>query len=150
MPLTVARILEDQTEAAIADWLERVAAEPEIVAIEMPNSERSAHLPAVFHDLVVRLREMLPLGTPALMSDFAFEHGAKRREQGYTPAMIVNESRILQVSIFETLQKNLHIIDTTLLMGNIMTIADEVDSQLAQAMSGYLVEAKQDEESVDA
>jgi len=84
------------------------------------------------------------------MSDFAFEHGAKRREQGYTPAMIVNESRILQVSIFETLQKNLHIIDTTLLMGNIMTIADEVDSQLAQAMSGYLVEAKQDEESVDA
>jgi hypothetical protein len=90
------------------------------------------------------------LGTPALMSDAAYDHGIQRRDAGYTPAMMVNESRMLQVTIFETLQRNLPDIDSTVLLGGVMTIADEVDSQLGQAMSGYLVEAKQDAEPVNA
>jgi hypothetical protein len=44
--------------------------------------------------------------------------------------MIVEESRILQVSIFDTLQKNLSTVDFSLLLHDVMTIADEVDSQL--------------------
>jgi len=150
MPYTVANVLEQEAEAAIAEWLMRVSQEPEILAIALTPEERSAHLPAVFRDLVARLRERLPLGTPALMSDAAFDHGTKRREQGYTPAMMVNESRMLQVSIFEALQKYLPEIDSALLLGNVMTIADECDAQLEQAMSSYLVEAKQDAEPVEA
>jgi hypothetical protein len=36
----------------------------------------------------------------------AREHGQLRLQQGYTAAMVVEESRILQVSIFSTLQRN--------------------------------------------
>ena len=39
----------------------------------------------------------------AAISLAAHEHGILRREQGYTVAMVVEESRILQVSIFNTL-----------------------------------------------
>jgi hypothetical protein len=47
----------------------------------------------------------------------------------------------LQVSIFQTLQNNLASIDFNVLLIGVMTIADEVDSQLSQAMESYLVQS---------
>jgi hypothetical protein len=54
--------------------------------------------------------------------------------------MLVEESRMLQVSIFQTLQNNLSTVDFSLLLVDVMAIADEVDSQLAQAMASYIAE----------
>jgi hypothetical protein len=51
--------------------------------------------------------------------------------------MLVEESRMLQVSIFETLQNNLESIDFSLLLIGVMTIADEIDSQLSQAVASF-------------
>jgi hypothetical protein len=42
------------------------------------------------------------------------------------------------VTLFEILQHNLSLIDFSLLLPDIMTIADEVDSQLTQAMDSYM------------
>ena len=42
---------------------------------------------------------------------------------------------MLQVSIFQALQNNLQAVDFSLLLVDVMAIADEVDSQLAQAMT---------------
>jgi hypothetical protein len=50
----------------------------------------------------------------------------------------------LQVSIFQTLQNNLQKVDYSVLLVGVMAIADEVDSQLAQAMASYISEAKLD------
>ena len=56
--------------------------------------------------------------------------------------MIVEESRMLQVSIFNTLQNNLSSIDFSILLTEVMTIADEIDSQLSQAMTSYASESE--------
>jgi hypothetical protein len=64
----------------------------------------------------------------------ARDHGEMRREQGYTVPMVIEESRKLQVSIFRTLQRNLHSVDFSKVLLDVVTIADEVDSQLKQAM----------------
>jgi hypothetical protein len=61
-----------------------------------------------------------------------------RREQGYTVPMVIEESRILQVSIFSTLQRNLRSVDFSKVLLDVVTIADEVDSQLKQAMISYM------------
>jgi len=61
-----------------------------------------------------------------------------RREQGYTAAMLVEESRILQVSIFKTLQNNLRSVNFSAVLLDVITIADEVDSQLKQAMLSFV------------
>ena len=145
----VADVLEAETKSTIADWLRRVNSEADIIGIPMTTANRSAHLPAMFSDLVTRLRTPLPLGTRALSSDAAHDHGVCRRDQGYTPAMMVEESRILQVSIFQTLQLNLAYLDPDVLLVDVMAIADEVDSQLAQAMTSYIREADADGRPVD-
>ena len=64
--------------------------------------------------------------------------------------MMVEESRMLQVSIFQTLQENLNKVDSSVLLLDVMSIADEVDSQLAQAMSSYISEARADAAPIDA
>jgi DNA-binding response OmpR family regulator len=147
---SVATILEDGTEATITDWLARVDSERHILTVEMGDKERSAHLPQLFRDLVNRLRNPLPLGHHALASSSAAAHGVTRREQGYTAAMMVEESRMLQVSIFQTLQNNLFRVNFSLLLVGVMAIADEVDSQLAQAMKCYVAESKVDTQPVAA
>ena len=46
--------------------------------------------------------------------------------------MLVHESRILQVTLFGTLQNNLNRLDFSVLLPDVMAIADEVDAQLTQ------------------
>ena len=147
---SLASILEQETQSAIDEWLRKVEAEPQIITVPMTPQQRTAHLPQLFRDLVSRLRHPLPLGTRALVSPEAARHGLMRREQGYTAAMMVEESRMLQVSIFQTLENNLHRIDFSLLLVGVMAIADEVDSQLAQAMTCYVAESKVDRKPVAA
>ena len=137
----VATILERESTTTVEDWYSRVEREARVVTVKLTRSERCAHLPAVFRDLVYRLRHPLPLGTRALVSADAAEHGRVRWRQGYTAAMLVEESRMLQVSIFQTLQNNLNRVDFSLLLVDVMTIADEVDAQLAQAMTSYIAES---------
>jgi hypothetical protein len=146
----VASVLERDTQITIANWLTRVEEESNLFSVHLSPKERCAHLPEMFVDLVTRLRNPLPLGSRALRSLAAGAHGRLRRDQGYSPAMIVEESRMLQVSIFETLQKNLEDTEPGVLLLHVMAIADEVDSQLAQAMTAYITEAKRDAEPINA
>jgi hypothetical protein len=52
------------------------------------------------------------------------------------PGMPPN-ARMLEVSIFHALHSNAHRIDFNVLLLDLMVIAYEVDSQLAQAMTSY-------------
>ena len=52
--------------------------------------------------------------------------------------MVVEESRVLQLSIFNTLQNNLRTVDFSKVLLDVITIADEVDSQLKRVMLWYV------------
>ena len=147
---SVADILERCTQSTIEEWLQSVREEPEVITVPLDDDERCAHLPQLFRDLVFRLRFPIPLGTRALVSLAAAEHGVTRRKQGYTAAMLVEESRMLQVSIFQTLQDNLNKIDFSVLMIGIMAIADECDSQLAQSMASFISDSGTAEEFMES
>ena len=141
---TVATILERTADVCIQRWIERVRQEDKLMEVDLTERVRAAHLPQVFRDLVTRLRTFKSLGSKELRSNSATQHGVDRRKQGYTAAMMVEESRMLQVSIFQTLQDNLSTIDFSVLLIGVMTIADEVDSQLSQAMESYIAESLRD------
>jgi DNA-binding response OmpR family regulator len=141
---TVATILGRSVEVTIQAWFERIKSDKKVMAIEMTYEQRTCHLPQVFRDLVSRLESAKPIGSKELVSEAAYAHGINRRRQGYTAAMMVEESRMLQVCIFDTLQNNLATIDFSVLLIGVMTIADEIDSQLSQAMDSYIAESVED------
>ena len=131
----VASILERGIDATIQDWMALVEKDGELTGVRLSFADRTGHLPNLLAELIYRLR--LPPITKTTLSTAAREHGILRRQQGYSAAMIVEESRILQVSIFNTLQKSLQRVDFSNVLLDVMTIADEVDSQLKQAMLSY-------------
>jgi YesN/AraC family two-component response regulator len=135
---TVAAILQRSVEDTIRAWYGRIKTDKKVMAISMPFEQRTCHLQQVFKDLVSRLESAKPIGSKELVSKAATDHGINRQEQGYTAAMLVEESRMLQVCIFDTLQKNLATIDFSVLLIGVMTIADEIDSQLSQAMDSFI------------
>jgi CheY-like chemotaxis protein len=138
---SVATILDREAAGCIEDWFNEVERDKKLTLVPLSREERCGHLPRVFCDLVARLHAGLPIGAAGPLSAAASDHGLARRRQGYSAAMMVEESRILQVSIFHTLQKNLGVIDFSVVLFQVMTIADEVDSQLRQAMECYVAES---------
>ena len=141
---SVATILEREAPNCIEDWFLEVQLDSKLSSVTLTPEQRCGHLPQVFRDLVGRLRAALPFGSKGPLSSFAANHGLTRRRQGYSAAMMVEESRILQVCIFHTLEKNLASIDFSVLLSQVMIIADEVDSQLRQAMECYIEESTLD------
>jgi DNA-binding NtrC family response regulator len=134
----VASILERDAKLTIERWFMRVGRVEELTAIPLAEQVRTNHLPEIIENIISRLRHARGIETVALPSPAAIAHGQDRFDQGYTVPQVVEEARILQVSIFETIQRNLASVDFSLVMPDIMLIADEVDSQLKQSIDGYL------------
>jgi hypothetical protein len=133
---SVADILERELPGVIQDWLSRVEKESDLVCIPLSFEERTGHLPQLLRDVIARLR--LDAGTRAPISEAAGIHGDLRRKQGYTVAMAVEESRLLQLSIFSMLHKDVKRLDFSALLPDVVTVADEVDAQLKQQMLRFM------------
>ena len=134
---SVATILQSDTALIIDAWLDRVQKHGALMALPLSSEERTGHLPLLLGDLITRLHASKGVNGKHLDSTAAQAHGRLRRQQGYSAPLIVEESRLLQVSIFQVLQDNLARVDFSLVLVDVMTIADEVDSQLCQAMQAF-------------
>jgi CheY-like chemotaxis protein len=138
---SVAAILDRTSEAVIEEWYRLVQTDRLLMSVPMSCELRCRHLPQFFRELLSRLRSSKPIGSKESASPASTMHGLDRRRLGYSAAMLVEESRMLQVSIFHSLQNNLASIDFSLLLIGVMTIADEVNSQLSQAMAGFIADS---------
>jgi len=133
---SLADILERELSSLIEAWLIRVEKEPDLVRISLNHDERTGHLPHLIHDVIHRLR--MEAGTKAPISKAAADHGDLRQGQGYTVAMMVEESRLLQVTIFTTLHEHVKQMEYGGLLADVVTIADEVDAQLKEQMLRFM------------
>jgi YesN/AraC family two-component response regulator len=102
----------------------------DVIMRRLESGPRSAHrviesvatiLERTAQDTILRWLERVPLNRNVM-------------KVALSDAMMVEESRMLQVSIFETLQENLPNLDFSVLLQGVMAIADEIDSQLSQAV----------------
>ncbi|MDP9338892.1 MAG: RsbRD N-terminal domain-containing protein [Acidobacteriota bacterium] len=133
---SVAEVLEREQDAVIHEWMGLVEKQEDLMTVTLSYADRTGHLPKLLRDVIARLR--LKAGTKAPLSIAASHHGDLRREQGYSVAMVVEESRLLQVCLFTTLHKNTDQIEYSKLLPDVVTIADEVDAQLKQQMLRYM------------
>jgi len=136
----VGSVLQKRSAGIVENWLARVKQSSELSHLVLGDEERTGHLPKLVEDLALRLSaaNATSKDSDALFSAAAAAHGKLRYQQGYTAAMLVHESRILQVTIFGMLQSHRNSLDFSLLLPDVMTIADEVDAQLTQSMESYM------------
>jgi hypothetical protein len=62
-----------------------------------------------------------------------------RLAQGYSPSMLVDESRLFQVVTFGTLHTHQNELDQNRVLLDVAVIADEVDAQLMGAMRSFMM-----------
>jgi len=117
----VADILERETGPTIREWLRRVKLVPELANIPLSDVDRCSHLTELYRDLICRLR--LPRDASPSVSVAAAAHGKIRCEQGYTPAMLIEESRVFQVATFGALHRYQSELDHDGLLLDVMVIA---------------------------
>jgi len=133
---TVADILERERDSTIKEWLTRVNLVAELTNIPLSDAHRTSHLPKLFDDLLYRLRR--DGASYPLISNSAAAHGDMRFMQGYSPAMLIEESRIFEVSAFNTLHLHQSELDQTQVFLDVMVIADEADRQLTESMRSFM------------
>jgi ActR/RegA family two-component response regulator len=136
----VAAILERDVFATIIDWLDRVERDGDLTRVPLSGEERTGHLPKLIRELAQRLRAPRGLGVKTVLQA-AVEHGRLRYLQGYSISMMVEESRILQVCIFETLCNSLSTEDFHFVLSDAKTITDECNSQLKQTLASFTRQA---------
>ena len=136
MTESVATILERELDFTIKEWLKRVNLVPELTKIPLNDADRTGHLPHLFSDLINRLR--LPRDTEPPVSIAAAAHGKLRFAQGYSAPMLVEESRIFQVSTFRTLHIHHSKLNQNEVLLDVITIADEADGQLAETVRSFM------------
>lgn len=140
---SVAAILERATPAAIDQWYTYAGQNEALMTVKLTRDQRCAWLQPLFRELTARLISDRPLGSKSPVSTAAVDHGATRFQQRYTAPMLVEESRLLRQSIFNTLENNQASLDYPALFPAINQINDELDSQLQQAMESYTRQAGQ-------
>src|SRR5258708_35885492 len=85
----VASILDQCLDAIILCWMKLVEHDEELTCVPLNFEDRVGHLPNLLADLISRL--LNPPTAKANISIPAREHGALRRKQGYTAAMLAYE-----------------------------------------------------------
>jgi hypothetical protein len=133
---SVATILERELEPTIKEWLRRVNLVPELTDVPLSDADRTGHLPKLYADLICRLRHAKDTHPPVSIA--AAAHGKVRRAQGYSAPMVIEESRIFQVSTFSTLHVHQSELDPAKLLSDVMVIADEVDAQLKETVRSLM------------
>jgi DNA-binding NarL/FixJ family response regulator len=131
----VASLLERERAAITQAWLAKMNEAGSLKTLT--DEGKCQHLPGALDEIVYRLRYAQPLGVMTLFSMASLQHGARRRRQGLASPVLVEEARALQVALFQTIEDNLGRIDAGQLPATLMAIADEVNAQLLQGLSGY-------------
>ena len=133
---SVATILKRELQPTIKEWLRRVNLVPELTDVPLSDTDRTGHLHKLYADLICRLRLAKDSHPPVSIA--AAAHGKIRREQGYSASMLIEESRIFQVSTFSTLHTHRSELNPNQLLSDIMIIADEVDAQLRETVRSLM------------
>ena len=135
---SVAVILERELAFTIKEWLRRVNLVPALTIIPLSNADRTAHLPKLFEDMFCRLR-LAEGDSPSISLIAAAAHGKVRFAQGYSIALLVEESRIFEVNTFGTLHLHWRELDQSHALSDVMLIADEADRQLTESVRSFML-----------
>lgn len=134
---SIATVLERERASISQTWLAKMAEVGTLTTAPISLREQTAHLPETLNEILYRLRYPQPLGVMTLFSIASLQHGATRRRQGLPSPVLVEEARALQVALFKAIEDNMDQIDLGQLPSTLMAIADQVNAQLLQSLSGY-------------
>ncbi len=106
--------------------------------IPLSFGDRTGHLPQLLRDVIVRIYVWTTKPRLRFRSRPARHDDDLRAKQGYTVAMAVEESRLLQGEHFYDIAQKPEPFEVRYVLPAVVTIADEVDAHLKQQMLRFM------------
>lgn len=130
--------LRDKLDAIAAPALQFMKAHRKLGELTLSDEQRMNNLP----DLLLSAAGILEAEDPAGLTDIArtlaAEHGRTRRTQGYTLPMIVDDTRLVEQSIYELVQQSLLELDLSYLIVDLRRLNDSLENMLQESLNAYL------------
>lgn len=130
------QVIAKHREDILESWYKAVESHPEISKIVLPREERIDDLPQVLDGLVRPMDDWERV--KAGRRSAAYRHGEKRRQQGYTTEMVLEETRILHRVIADCIQQNLLQVDISNVIPDFVEVHDRIQRMLQLSLDAFL------------
>lgn len=136
VPKRVPDVIEEQKDALICQWLERVNENPELNRVALSDAERRDHVPdlldealahACGHRISVQERQKA-----------TERHGTLRYHQGYSVPMLILEAQLLQDVIANCIRDNFQVIEQSNLIEDMAKISGTIATELLESARAYM------------
>jgi YesN/AraC family two-component response regulator len=129
------QIINENLPSITAEWLKLVKDDLELSKIRISEEQRKDHVPRVLQ-VAVRISQ----GEKISASDrsAASDHGIVRRKQGYSVALLIRESRLLQTAISRCVQSHLLAVQISHLISDMISIHETIEILLEESARAFL------------
>ena len=138
--LNFGQLITEQTDSILSEWIEAVRHDRQLKSDDTLSSTAIRdHLPMVLESLATVLSRSEE-DNLQLLVDASLQHGTLRAQQGFDPAEIAREYRLLRRSLFTTLEPDL-LQESAVEVYRVFRLVDMViDEALAQCFKSYVGE----------
>lgn len=117
--------------------LQSMKTHPRLGRIPISDSERADHVPELVLGIVRQLRSSRPDDPPMEICRAGATHGELRRQQGYTQEMLVDDTRIVDSSIYACVQDHLLNINLSNLIPDLSRLNDGLEAHLQASLGAF-------------
>ena len=129
-------IIKGNKDGVISQWLQRVKMNPELITVSLSDAERRDHVPDLLDEAIAH-----SCGDPISKEErlkAAEHHGTLRYHQGYSVAMLILESQLLQDVIAECIRDHVDTLDLSHLIPDIAKISDTISAELRESSRSFM------------
>lgn len=132
----VCNLLRENADQIVEEWFQEVSRNSALSSIQLGKKDRLNDIRQVIDELATRIetdRSVISSERP----EGASRHGQKRFEQGYRPALIAVEARLLHIVISRTIQKHLLSLDMSNFVSDMMLIGEALHEQFEESLRAF-------------
>jgi YesN/AraC family two-component response regulator len=133
------QIISDHLPEITKEWLQESRDDLELGAIHITDEERTDHIPRVIR---ATLKICSGEGLTPEDRSAARDHGVVRRKQGFTPSLMIRETRFLQTVISRCIQTNLLSVQISNLISDQISVQQTLQILLEESVSAMLKDKK--------
>ncbi|HUK43614.1 MAG TPA: response regulator [Candidatus Bathyarchaeia archaeon] len=134
---SLAEFLRENAEEISRLALAGMKADSRLGAIPLDDKQRLDHLPDLLSAIVEQLRSRSPLQAARSLLEKGARHGATRRKQRYTEDMLVDDIRVVDMSIYDTVQSGLLKLDLSGLIPDLRNVNVTLSTYLQESIRAF-------------
>jgi DNA-binding response OmpR family regulator len=135
---SLSTFLERYGEEVVGRALKAMKAHPRLSKVPLSDSERVDHIPIILREVVKQLESQQPEEPTSGTHRAGAEHGKTRRRQRYSVSMLVDDTRILDTAVYDSVQDHLLELDLSRLVPDLNDLNDALEAHLQEALEAFL------------